>query len=111
MSKSKDKSIRLYNGRGHYNEWVFVYQPQQQAPGGGAPSTSVPGVNSRGTGPGGGLTGPRGNGPGTPRGNGPGGFQRGGSGFPGGPGFPTGASPIMPTTPTSPPAGGGRGRG
>jgi len=29
MSKSKDKSIRLYNGRGHYNEWVFVYQPQQ----------------------------------------------------------------------------------
>ncbi len=25
VSKSKDKSIKLYNGRNHYNEWVFVY--------------------------------------------------------------------------------------
>ena len=23
-SKSKEQSIRLYNGRGHYNEWAFV---------------------------------------------------------------------------------------
>ena len=35
-SKSKDQSIRLYNGRGHYNEWAFVYIQQQQAPGAGA---------------------------------------------------------------------------
>jgi type II secretory pathway pseudopilin PulG len=43
-SKSKDQSIRLYNGRGHYNEWTFVYQPQvQQAGQGGAPGTAQPG--------------------------------------------------------------------
>jgi type II secretory pathway pseudopilin PulG len=43
-SKSKDPSIRLYNGRSHYNEWVFVYVPQVQAPGaGGAPGTTAPG--------------------------------------------------------------------
>ena len=43
-SKSKDQSIRLYNGRGHYNEWTFVYQPQIQAAGqGGAPGTAQPG--------------------------------------------------------------------
>ena len=35
-SKSKDQSIRLYNGRGHYNEWAFVYIQQQQAAGAGA---------------------------------------------------------------------------
>ena len=34
-SKSKDQSIRLYNGRGHYNEWAFVYIQQQQAAGAG----------------------------------------------------------------------------
>jgi len=27
-SKSKDQSIRLYKGRSHYNEWIFVYTPQ-----------------------------------------------------------------------------------
>jgi len=43
-SKSKDTSIRLYNGRSHYNEWAFVYQPQvQQAGQGGAPGTAQPG--------------------------------------------------------------------
>ena len=43
-SKSKDQSIRLYNGRSHYNEWAFVYIPQVQAPGtGGAPGVSAPG--------------------------------------------------------------------
>jgi type II secretory pathway pseudopilin PulG len=25
MSKSTDKSIKIYNGRDHYNEWLFVY--------------------------------------------------------------------------------------
>jgi type II secretory pathway pseudopilin PulG len=41
-SKSKDKSIRLYNGRSRYNEWAFVVTQQQQTPG-GAPGSAVPG--------------------------------------------------------------------
>ena len=40
-SKSKDQSIRLYNGRNHYNEWAFVYTPQLQP---GQTSTTPPGV-------------------------------------------------------------------
>jgi type II secretory pathway pseudopilin PulG len=36
-SKSKAKSIRLYKGRSHYNEWQFVYTQPSAAPGGGAP--------------------------------------------------------------------------
>jgi type II secretory pathway pseudopilin PulG len=35
-SKSKDASIRIYNGRTHYNEWQFVYVAQTTAPGQGA---------------------------------------------------------------------------
>jgi len=55
-SKSRDKSIRVYNGRNHYNEWQFVYLAQVAAPGaGGAPGSPVPG--QRGTGPGGSGTG------------------------------------------------------
>jgi len=42
-SKSKEQSIRLYNGRNHYNEWAFVYVPQVQAPAAGAPGTATPG--------------------------------------------------------------------
>lgn len=70
VSKSKAISIRLYNGRSHYNEWQFVFVPRQQAPGQQAPG-------QRGTGPG-----QRGVGPGQ-RGVGPG--QRGATGQPGGP--------------------------
>lgn len=44
-SKSKDTSIRIYNGRTKYNEWQFLFT-QQQAPGAGAPG-------QRGAGPGG----------------------------------------------------------
>ena len=40
-SKSKDQSIRLYNGRNHYNEWAFVYTPQLQP---GQTATTPPGV-------------------------------------------------------------------
>ena len=29
---STDASIRLYNGRGHYNEWAFIYAAQAQQP-------------------------------------------------------------------------------
>src|SRR5439155_14982752 len=32
-SKSKEASIRIYNGRTHYNEWEFRYQPPPQAAG------------------------------------------------------------------------------
>lgn len=41
-SKSKAKSIRLYNGRDRYNEWHFVYTPITLRPG-GAPGTQQPG--------------------------------------------------------------------
>jgi type II secretory pathway pseudopilin PulG len=111
-SKSKDKSIRLYNGRSHYNEWVFVYQPQVQAPGaGGAPGA---GPGQRGGQPGVGGPGPiggqrgRGDGRGDGRG-GPGFGFPGGRGGPGGPGLPN--NPMFPNNPQNPGAPpGGRGR-
>jgi type II secretory pathway pseudopilin PulG len=92
-SKSKDKSIRLYNGRSHYNEWAFVFTPQQQTPGGGAPGSTVPGQ----VGPPGqrGQPGQRGT-PGSPF---PGGGRPGGPGGPGGvgrPGGPGGSNPFQP---------------
>ena len=71
-SKSKDQSIRLYNGRGHYNEWAFVYIQQQQAAGaGGAPGSTTPGRGGQrgqpgqppGPFPGGNQPGQRGRGP------------------------------------------------
>jgi type II secretory pathway pseudopilin PulG len=49
VSKSKDQSIRLYNGRNHYNEWAFINTPQVQAPGavgpGGRGGRGGPGNN------------------------------------------------------------------
>jgi type II secretory pathway pseudopilin PulG len=94
-SKSKDQSIRLYNGRSHYNEWAFMYTPQLQA---GQTGTSPPGVT-------GGQRGQPGVGPG--RGTDPNGGrgQRGTN--PGGPGqSPFGQSPFGPNNPP-----GGRGFG
>ena len=117
VSKSKDKSIRLYNGRSHYNEWAFINVPQQQAPGQGAPGVGVPGgrqgpgqgPNPFGSGIGG--RGGRGQGPGTQppgpgRGFGPGGFPM----QPGQSPFQPGQSPFgtgQPQQPIQP----GRGRG
>jgi hypothetical protein len=69
-SKSRERSLRLYNGRSRYNEWQFVYVQQAQAPGTGAPG--------RGGGPGRGGPQPpaTGGGPGARgRAGGPGGFQ------------------------------------
>ena len=107
-SKSKEKSIRLYNGRSHYNEWVFVYQPQVQAPGAGGAPGGNPGQRGGqpggvgGPGPIGGQRGRGGDGRG-----GPGfGFPGGRGGAPGGPGFP--GNPGNPGNPSAPP--GGRGR-
>jgi type II secretory pathway pseudopilin PulG len=57
-SKSTDTSIRLYNGRNHYNEWQFVYSPPQAAPGTGG----TPGGPGRQGGPGGSPTAPLGRG-------------------------------------------------
>jgi type II secretory pathway pseudopilin PulG len=101
-SKSKDTSIRLYNGRSHYNEWAFVYLPQVQAPGAGAPGTATPGQRGQPGQPGfppGGIPGQRGRG--NP--NGPGG--RGTPGNPPGPGgrgFGPGVTPIQPIFPPNP---------
>jgi type II secretory pathway pseudopilin PulG len=109
VSKSKEKSIRLYQGRSHYNEWAFINTPQTQTPGAGAPGSAIPG---RGQGPGQGPgqgTNPFGSGVG-PRG-GTGG--RGPGGFPIQPGqspFQPGQSPFgtgQPQQPIQP----GRGRG
>jgi type II secretory pathway pseudopilin PulG len=59
-SKSKAASIRLYNGRSHYNEWQFLYVAQVQQPGG--PGRGQP--PGRGQGPQPGIGGPNRGGPG-----------------------------------------------
>jgi type II secretory pathway pseudopilin PulG len=96
-SKSTDTSVRLYNGRDHYNEWQFVFvasmMPGAARPGAGGrggrggmgPGMGGPGMGGRGgMGPG---MGGRGMGPG----GGPGrGFQPGG---PGGQPYPGGRGP------------------
>ena len=90
-SKSKEESLRLYNGRSHYNEWQFVYVQQVQQP--GAPTSGQPqrgGVPQRGGFP-----------------------TRGGPAQPGGPGFPPPGNPGMPSGPGSrgPVSSPGAGRG
>jgi type II secretory pathway pseudopilin PulG len=101
-SKSKDPSIRIYNGRTHYNEWQFVYTMQTQAPGqsgarGGQPQRG--GQNQGPNGPGGVGSGQRNGGPG--RGNPFGGPQGGRGNAPqspfGGGGFGGGGFPPPPT--------------
>lgn len=95
-SKSKDESIRLYLGRNHYNEWVFLYAGQQQQPGGLGGRGQPGGIGGQG-------------GRGQPGGVGPGGPGAGGGRGPGGAGpnpSPGRGSPFP-----FPPAGGGPGRG
>ena len=74
-SKSKEESIRLYQGRNHYNEWTFIYV--RQNPGGpqGGPQRGGP------------QGGPQRGGPQRGGQQPPGTFQPPG-GFPGGGGFP-----------------------
>jgi type II secretory pathway pseudopilin PulG len=78
-SKSKDTSIRLYKGRNHYNEWLFVFTPPAATPGAGPPG--APGTG-----------GPRGGGPNGPPGR-PGGPNPPGGPFPTGPG--RGGPPVF----------------
>jgi len=104
-SKSKDTSIRIYNGRTHYNEWQFVFVQQTTAAGQGGtggqpqrggqnqgPGTGVGGGRDGGRGRGGpfgGRQGGRGDTPPPPFGRGPG-------NFPGSGGFPTPQTPQNP---------------
>jgi len=99
-SKSKDSSIRVYNGRTHYNEWQFVFVAQTQAAGQGAGAPGQP-VGGRGGVP------QRGQPPGGPGTFGTGGGRQGaGRGtFPQAPpgrGFPGGGAPAQPTVPNQP---------
>ena len=88
VSKSKDKSIRLYNGRNYYNEWQFVYTPVMVGTGGGSGGLQRPGQQPGGRGgPGGmGMPGAGRGGRGGPGGQGMPGGSRGGPGGQGGPG-------------------------
>ena len=43
-SKSKQTSLRVYNGRTRYNEWAFVYVQTSQRPGQPGPGGQVPGM-------------------------------------------------------------------
>jgi type II secretory pathway pseudopilin PulG len=74
VSKSKEASIRLYQGKSKYNEWTFIFaglNNRPGMPGGGGPGAQRPGMP--GTGPGGRGPGGRGApGPASP-GGGPGG--------------------------------------
>jgi type II secretory pathway pseudopilin PulG len=111
-SKSKDQSIRLYNGRSHYNEWAFIHLVTVQQPGAGAPGTGAPGQPGRGGQQGqppggqGPLGGQRGRG--GPNGPGGRGFGPNGPGGPSAPGAPRGGfgNPGAPNQPILP----GRGR-
>ena len=71
VSKSTERSFRLYNGRDAYNQWVFLAIQQSNRAGGpgGAPGAVGPrGGGPRGAGPGGGPAIGPGGGPNTPRG-------------------------------------------
>jgi type II secretory pathway pseudopilin PulG len=50
VSKSTSESIRIYNGRSHYNEWAFIFTAPAQAP--AAPAGAPGGAGRRGAGPG-----------------------------------------------------------
>jgi type II secretory pathway pseudopilin PulG len=135
VSKSKDTSIKIYNGRTRYDQWAVTYQDVKPgkglppdllqalnaataaagaAPGGTQPfggSNAQPGANPFGSaGPGGNPLGPGGTNPFGPGGANP--FGGGGFGQPTAPGGsqtgPGAASPFRPAYP-APPGGGGFG--
>jgi type II secretory pathway pseudopilin PulG len=47
-SKSKDASIKIFNGRTRYNEWAFVYLASMQRAGAGAQGAQQPGTIQKG---------------------------------------------------------------
>jgi type II secretory pathway pseudopilin PulG len=101
-SKSKDESLKIYNGRTHYNEWAFVYLQTSQRPGQNVNFQQLPGQGGRG-GPGQQQQQPFGMQPG----NMPGGFGgRGGQQPPGGfnrpPNGAPGQAPQFPNAPQFP---------
>jgi len=57
VSRSTEESIRLYNGRDHYNQWVFDYTQVAGAAGAGQPA-QTPGGAAGASVPGGFMTGP-----------------------------------------------------
>ena len=108
-SKSKDASLRMYNGRTRYDEWQFIFVPQVQAPnapggtpgaGGGANGQPQRGGQPPGGIPGGfggvGGRGGQGNGRGQGRGQQPPGANQGGRGL------QTPPPPAAPNPSTSP---------
>jgi type II secretory pathway pseudopilin PulG len=81
VSKSKDTSLRLYNGRNHYNEWVFMATQQTLRAGGPGGAAGGRGANQP-VSPGRGFSPTPGRG-GLPQGPaGPGRFGAPGTGFP-----------------------------
>ena len=94
-SKSKETSLRVYNGRTHYNEWQFIYLA----------TTQQPGVGGAGPGPGGAPGGAGGRGaPGGPgRGDGRGAPNAPGRGAPGPPGPARGGFQLPPPGTITPP--------
>jgi type II secretory pathway pseudopilin PulG len=103
VSKSKEASIKIYNGRTKYNEWAFVYlaTAQRITPGGAFPGAgNQPGMMP-GTQPGMGPGGRSGFGPPGSQGRPPVGFPGGGTTFRPAPG-PT---PFGPNSPFAPPPG------
>ena len=57
VSKSKDASLRVYNGRTRYNEWQFIFVPQTTPTAPGAPGGGPNGQPQRGGQPPGGIGG------------------------------------------------------
>jgi type II secretory pathway pseudopilin PulG len=108
-SRSTAQSLRLYNGRNHYNEWLFVSTAATRDAGGGA-GAPAPGMGAPGRGGRGGR-GAQPLAPGRGPGAAPDGLNRGGPirGFPM-PSAPGRANPFGgPNTPAPAPMG-GRGR-
>ena len=96
-STSSAKSLRLYNGRGNYNEWTFVPVQRNLNAGAGAQGADAPGMGRGGRGG-------RGN---QPPGRGGDSLRPGGTSGQGGQG---GFRPSTGTFGTPQPGGGGRGR-
>ena len=114
-SASKERSLRVFNGATHYNEWRFVYAPPVATPGagggaggagqrgaqGGQPGQGGPGAGGARGGPG------AGQGQGGPNRGNPNSGRPGAPGTPGNPGNPGGRN-TTPGAPTAAPFGRGR---